>query len=273
MVAYIIAQSAARTGDDALAAPRRRLAGRREQLTAARHLTLAAKRGVDVLVSTVGMVALAPVGLCAALAVLLEDGPPVLHAARRTGRYGHAFTMYKLRTMRRDAASLGPAITAAGDVRITRIGRVLRATKLDELPQLWNVARGEMSMVGPRPEAPAYVALYTPAQRRVLNVRPGITGPAQLRFRDEARLLRTDHAHEDYVERVLPAKLAIDLDYVATLSLWRDISIIARTAAVLLSRSPYSLKNSSIDAGSVDVNRRGLASTSEGVRAHGVATH
>jgi lipopolysaccharide/colanic/teichoic acid biosynthesis glycosyltransferase len=138
--------------------------------------------------------------------------------------------MYKFRSMRRDAAAQGPAITGARDPRVTRAGRVLRSTRIDELPQLWNVLRGDMSLVGPRPEDPAFAALYTPQQRAVLTLRPGITGPAQVVFADEARLLRPGHVHEDYVTRVLPAKLAIDLDYVAAPSLRRDLRVLWATA-------------------------------------------
>ncbi len=194
------------------------------------RLAFAAKRALDIGASAAGLLMLAPLGLCAAAAIAREDGRPMIYRATRVGRYGRPFTMYKLRTMRRDAASRGPAITTAADPRVTRVGRLLRRTRIDELPQLWNVLRGEMSLVGPRPEDPAYVALYTPAQRVVLTVRPGITGLAQLAFADETRRLRPGHAHEDYVNVVLPAKLVIDLEYVATLSPWRDLRILARTA-------------------------------------------
>jgi lipopolysaccharide/colanic/teichoic acid biosynthesis glycosyltransferase len=142
--------------------------------------------------------------------------------------------MYKFRSMRRDAAARGPAITGARDPRITRAGRVLRTTRIDELPQLWNVLRGDMSLVGPRPEDPAFAALYTPEQRAVLALRPGITGPAQVVFADEARLLRPGHVHEDYVTRILPVKVAIDLDYVAAPSLGRDLRVLWATARALV---------------------------------------
>lgn len=201
-----------------------------------RSVTLMIKRGLDVAASAAGLSVLWPVGLGAAAAILLEDGWPVLYGARRVGHKGKIFTMYKFRTMRRDAAARGPAITGARDPRVTRVGHVLRAAKIDELPQLWNVLRGEMSLVGPRPEDPAYVALYTPAQRAVLAVRPGITGPAQLVFNDEARLLRPGRVHEDYVTVVLPAKLAVDLEYVASPSLLIDLRIIIATARTIFGR-------------------------------------
>ncbi len=196
----------------------------------------ALKRGCDVAAAALGLTVLLPLGVCAAVAVALDDGRPILYGARRAGRGGAPFTMYKFRTMRRDAAARGPAITGARDPRVTRVGGVLRATRLDELPQLWNVLRGDMSLVGPRPEDPAFVALYTPEQRSVLTMRPGITGPAQLVFADEARLLRPGHEHEDYVNIVLPAKLAIDREYVANPSPWRDLRVIAGTLGAVLQR-------------------------------------
>ncbi len=198
----------------------------------ARASTLRLKRLCDVAAAVAGLVVLAPVSLCIALAVALDDGLPVLYKARRSGRDGAEFTMYKFRTMRRDDGS-GPRITAQGDARVTRVGRLLRAYRLDELPQLWNVLRGEMSLVGPRPEDPLYVEHYSPAQRAVLAVRPGITGAAQIAFRDEARLLRPGHVHDDYLNVVLPAKLAIDGEYVAALSLRRDGALVAATLRAL----------------------------------------
>jgi lipopolysaccharide/colanic/teichoic acid biosynthesis glycosyltransferase len=205
----------------------------------ARAFTLAAKRACDILVAAVFLVLLMPLIAALAVAVACEDGRPILYRATRVGRHGRLFTMYKFRSMWRDAAARGPAITGGNDVRITRVGRLLRASKLDELPQLWNVLRGEMSLVGPRPEDPAYVALYTPAQRAVLTVRPGITGPAQVVFRDEARLLRPGHVHEDYVTRVMPAKLAIDLRYVAAVSLRRDARVLEGTLRAIVVRRPH----------------------------------
>lgn len=202
--------------------------------------TLVIKRACDTLISALSLVVLCPGGLVAALMVAMDDGFPVLYRTKRVGRDGQLFTMYKFRTMWHDAGAHGPAITGGGDPRVTRVGRLLRSSKLDEFPQLWNVLRGDMSLVGPRPEDPAYVALYTLAQRAVLRVRPGITGPAQVIFRDEARLLRPGHVHEDYVNNVMPAKLAIDLDYVACVSLWRDVRILGGTVRALLgSRSAH----------------------------------
>jgi lipopolysaccharide/colanic/teichoic acid biosynthesis glycosyltransferase len=194
------------------------------------------KRALDVAVSAVLLSVLSPLLALLAVLVRLTSPGPALHRARRVGRGGHEFTMYKLRTMRRDAASTGPGITGRGDARITSLGRALRRTRLDELPQLWNVLRGDMSLVGPRPEDPRFVARYTPEQRTVLSVRPGITGPAQLAYRDEERLLPAEATEDAYARDVLPAKLAIDLAYVRRPSLLRDLAVLARTLAGVVRR-------------------------------------
>jgi lipopolysaccharide/colanic/teichoic acid biosynthesis glycosyltransferase len=132
-----------------------------------------------------------------------------------------------------DAAEIGPGITAGDDPRVTRAGRFLRKTKLDELPQLFNVIRGEMSLVGPRPEDPRYVALYTPDQRRVLTVRPGLTSLASVRYRHEAVLLQGDDWEQVYRERVMPDKLSIEMEYLHSASVWNDFRILARTLEAL----------------------------------------
>ena len=164
-----------------------------------------------------------------------SDGP-VLYRATRTGRGGRPFTMYKLRTMRVRQDGERARITHHGDDRITRVGRVLRRTRLDELPQLWNVIVGDMSLVGPRPEDPHYVELYSARQRRVLAARPGITSLASLRYRDEQALLVGPGWERTYVESVMPAKLEIDLAYVERWSLGLDLRILAATALLLLGR-------------------------------------
>jgi lipopolysaccharide/colanic/teichoic acid biosynthesis glycosyltransferase len=135
--------------------------------------------------------------------------------------------------MRADAETRGLKVTAFGDPRVTPIGRVLRATKLDELPQLVNVLRGEMSLVGPRPEAPEYVDLYDERQREVLSVRPGITGPTQIRFRDEESLLQGPDVEAAYLA-LLPQKLEIDLDYVHNRSLVQDLTLLLATVSVVV---------------------------------------
>jgi lipopolysaccharide/colanic/teichoic acid biosynthesis glycosyltransferase len=193
-----------------------------------------AKRPLDVLVAGVGLVALAPLMGAIAAAVRLDSPGSVLYRATRAGRYGRPFMMYKFRTMRVLRKGRRVRITRHGDDRITRVGRLLRRTRLDELPQLWNVLVGEMSVVGPRPEDPHYVELYSPRQRRVLDARPGITSLASLRYRDEQALLVGPSWERTYVERVMPAKLEIDLAYVERQSVDLDLRILAATALLLL---------------------------------------
>ena len=193
-----------------------------------------AKRLIDVVLAALGLAALAPVLAAIAAAVRLDSPGPILYRARRVGRGGVEFTMYKFRTMYARRADHGPRITPSGDRRITRVGRVLRGAKLDELPQLWNVLRGDMSLVGPRPEDPHYVALYSPEQRRVLDVRPGITSLAAVRYRDEERVLRGPDWERTYVTQVMPAKLRIDLDYVERQSLLLDARVLWETARSLV---------------------------------------
>lgn len=187
------------------------------------------KRGFDILASGAGLIILSPLLLGIAIAVRAGSPGPALYRAQRVGRYGREFTLYKFRSMVAGADQQGPGITASGDSRITGAGRFLRRTKLDELPQLLNVLRGDMSLVGPRPEDPRYVALYTPEQRRILEHRPGITSAASLTFRNEEQMLSGEGWERVYVEQVMPAKLAIDLEYARQANLARDIALILRT--------------------------------------------
>jgi lipopolysaccharide/colanic/teichoic acid biosynthesis glycosyltransferase len=188
------------------------------------------KRPFDVLVSALGMVLLGPLIAAIAAAIRLDSPGPIVYRARRSGRYGRPFTMYKFRTMQDRRPTHGTRITTHADRRITRVGRLLRPIRLDELPQLWNVLKGDMSLVGPRPEDPHYVELYSNADRLVLRARPGITGLAALLYRDEERLLVGEGWERVYVEVVMPAKLAIDRAYVERQSFWLDLKILAATA-------------------------------------------
>lgn len=190
------------------------------------------KRLFDIVASALGLLLLMPLLLLAALWVKLDSPGPALFRQTRVGRFGVPFTIHKFRTMRMEP---GAAITVGEDPRITRSGRFLRASKLDELPQLWDVLRGAMSLVGPRPELPRYVALYPAALREVvLSVRPGITDPASLRFRHESELLaRASDPEREYVEVVLPAKLQLAADYVRTASLAGDVRLILATLGAL----------------------------------------
>ena len=195
-----------------------------------------AKRLFDITLSLLALVLLCPLLLAVALWVRLDSPGPVLFRQQRVGRGGRLFGILKFRTMQVNAEAAGLQITVGQDPRITSAGRWLRRSKLDELPQLLNVLRGEMSMVGPRPEVPRYVALYPADQRAtVLSVRPGIPDLASLAFRDESTLLaRSADPERTYVEEILPIKLRHACDYVVRRSLWLDLRILALTALVLL---------------------------------------
>ena len=196
-----------------------------------------AKRGLDVSVALGGLVLFSPLFLVCSVLAKLQSPGGVFFFGPRVGQGGKPFKMIKFRSMVDDAPKRGAGVTAANDRRITPIGRFLRRTKLDELPNLINVLKGDMSLVGPRPELPRYVALYTPEQRAVLAVRPGITGPTQLRFRDEEALLASHPDPETYyVSTVMPEKIALDLEYIANRSFWRDVGYLLQTAALVLRR-------------------------------------
>lgn len=194
---------------------------------------MALKRGFDFVVSASALLVLSVPFMLIGLIVRLSSPGPVFYKATRVGRDGKLFKVYKFRSMVVNADKLGPRVTGADDPRITRIGRFLRNTKLDELPQLINVLRGEMSLVGPRPEDPSYVKLYTPEQRAVLSVRPGITGAASVTYRHEEALLAGADREHRYIQEIMPSKLAIDLEYVRNVSLARDIKIITETLLAL----------------------------------------
>ena len=192
------------------------------------------KRLLDVVAAGAGLIVTSPILAASAIAVKLDSPGPAIYKGKRVGKDGREFRILKMRTMRVDPS--GPGVTAGDDPRITRVGRFLRRTKIDELPQLWNVLRGDMSLVGPRPEDPKYVARYTAEQRGVLSVRPGITGPTALAFIDEEELLRGSDPETTYVERVMPRKLAVDLDYVRSRTFGGDLRILGQTAGAVLRR-------------------------------------
>jgi len=185
--------------------------------------------GVDTFVAALSLVLLSPVFLLIGLVIKIDSKGPILHRAVRVGKGGTLFQLYKFRTMIPNADRIGPGITVNGDRRVTRSGRWLRRTKLDELPQLINVVKGEMSLVGPRPEDPHFVARYTEEQRLVLGIRPGITSPASLAFRDEERQLSFQDWESRYLNDVIPVKLAIDLHYIKNRTIWSDLLVIIRT--------------------------------------------
>jgi lipopolysaccharide/colanic/teichoic acid biosynthesis glycosyltransferase len=195
-----------------------------------------AKRIFDLSVSVIFLVLFSPFYLLIAVLIKLDSSGPVHYRALRVGKDGRLFTLLKFRTMKANSSNLGPAITQKSDPRITRIGKILRDFKLDEIPQLWNVIRGDMSLVGPRPEDPRYVEKYSEEQRKVLLVKPGLSSPASIEFRHEEKLLsrQADGLEEYYVRQVMPEKLKIDLDYVENQSLIRDVAICFKTAYTIL---------------------------------------
>jgi lipopolysaccharide/colanic/teichoic acid biosynthesis glycosyltransferase len=189
---------------------------------------------LDLGAGVLGLTLLSPVFAVIAALVKLQDGGPIFYRATRVGKDGELFRLYKFRTMVVNADQMGPGVTLSGDARTTRIGRFLRRTKLDELPQLINVLAGDMGLVGPRPEDPRYVALYTPEQRKVLSVRPGITSAASIIYRYEEQLLSGSDPEAVYRYVILPSKLKTDLEYLSKRSFGSDIELIFRTAAAVL---------------------------------------
>ena len=195
-----------------------------------------AKRLFDLLASTFGLLVLAPVLIMLAVWIKLDSAGPVFFRQERVGRKGKLFRIHKFRTMVPDAERRGLQITVGVDARVTRVGKWLRKYKLDELPQLLDVWLGHMSLVGPRPEVPRYVAFY-PAEVRdvVLSLRPGITDWASIEFKDENEILgRAADPHRAYVEEVLPIKLRYYVQYAASRSFFSDITLIIRTFMVLI---------------------------------------
>jgi lipopolysaccharide/colanic/teichoic acid biosynthesis glycosyltransferase len=196
------------------------------------------KRAFDLVAALVGLVVFG-LPMLAVAAWIKHDSPgPVFFRQERVGRHGKLFRIHKFRTMTADAESRGLQITVGADARVTRAGAFLRAHRLDELPQFLDVLAGDMSLVGPRPDVPRYVALWPAALReRVLAVRPGITDPASLEFRDEATLLaQADDPEREYLDVILPRKLARAADYADHASVWTDLAVIGRSVGVLFSR-------------------------------------
>lgn len=196
------------------------------------------KRMLDLALASLALVVLTPLLLAAMAWVRIDSPGPVLFRQERVGRHGRLFRIHKLRTMWVDAPARGPAITAHADDRVTRAGRWLRRYRIDELPQLIDVLRGDMSLVGPRPEVPRFVALYPDDLRaKVLAVRPGITDPASLEFVDEGELLDgSSDPERAYVEVILPRKLRRQAEYVERATCRSDLAVMARTLRVLLAR-------------------------------------
>ena len=187
------------------------------------------KRLLDITIATLALVLLGPMLVVLAVAVKLDSRGPVFFRCRRVGRGGRPLAMLKFRKMYNGVS--GPPLTASHDDRLTRFGRFLARTKFDEIPQLWNVLRGGMSLVGPRPEDPAFVTLHPEQYAEILRARPGITGLSQLAFANESEILAVDDRVRDYVERILPQKIRLDQLYVERRSLLMDLKILAWTLA------------------------------------------
>ncbi len=200
-----------------------------------RKAALAAKRVFDVAASLVILTVTSPFFLLLALAVKLDSKGPVFYRQVRVGRYGRDFRIFKFRTMVQNADKIGLSLTVGDDPRITRVGRFIRRCRLDEFSQLLNVLGGSMSLVGPRPEVRRYVNAYAPEYMATLLVRPGITAPSSIAFKDEDKLLEASSDPEKaYVEQVLPPKMKLNLEYLKNISLWGDIKILFQTAAAVL---------------------------------------
>ena len=194
------------------------------------------KRGFDILMSGLGLIVLSPLFLVIAIWIKLDSPGPVFFRQTRVGRFNKDFRIFKFRTMRIDAAP-GSLLTVRDDPRITRSGLFLRKYKLDELPQLINVFLGQMSLVGPRPEVRRYVDLWTPEQMHVLDVRPGITDPASIKFRNESDLLaQADNPEKYYIDIIMPEKSRLNLDYVQNHTLLSDISLIFKTIHAIFAK-------------------------------------
>ena len=194
-----------------------------------------AKRAFDATISAAGLAILSPVLAAISIAIKLGSKGPVFYRGTRAGLGGKPFPMLKFRTMVTNAELIGGSSTPEDDPRITAIGKTLRRYKLDELPQLWNVLVGDMSFVGPRPQVQWAVDLYTPEERAILEVRPGITDHASLKFSNEAEILKgSKDPDKDYIEKIHPEKMRLSLEYVRTRSFSGDLSIIAQTLGTVL---------------------------------------
>jgi lipopolysaccharide/colanic/teichoic acid biosynthesis glycosyltransferase len=217
-------------GDFAEATPAVAAAAPTEHPRAMTRLGTAAKHTVDFALALIGVICVLPVIALVAIVIKLDSPGPVFFRQQRVGRDGKLFEIFKFRTMVQGAYRMGSRLTVKRDPRITRVGRLLRWSKMDELPQLFNVLRGEMSLIGPRPEDPHFVEFYTPEQRRVLLVRPGIVGPSQIQGRDEIEDYPEGLSDTEryYVEHILPPKLQRDLDYVEHATFWSDKALLMR---------------------------------------------
>ncbi len=195
------------------------------------------KRTFDVVLATTGLVLLSPLLIAIAIAIRLDSPGRVIYRQVRVGRHGRPFEICKFRTMYTGADRVAANISPTGDPRITTVGRVLRRTYLDELPQLLNVLRGEMSLLGPRPETPEFVALYRPEERRLLSIRPGVMGPSTLiGMTEEDRLADSEDAVGLYTSTILHERLAADLTYLEEWSVRRDVRLLLAQVLAIIRR-------------------------------------
>ena len=195
-------------------------------------------RSVEAALALLGLLTASPVLVLVATAVFIGSGRPILFRQRRIGKHGKPFTLFKFRSMSvMSVSNAGPGFTAAGDNRITAVGRLLRRSKIDELPELWNILKGDMSFVGPRPEVPQYVDCSQPAWQFVLQARPGLTDPVTIDLRHEESLLESVQGDREqfYISVLVPLKLEGYREYLARRTFWSDVSVLVRTAFVLVS--------------------------------------
>jgi len=203
-----------------------------------RALNVGLRRALDIVGSGAAMVVLAPIALVVALAIWIEGGRPILFLQLRLGQNGRPFRMYKFRKFRADCDDRGCPLTMQDDGRLTRVGRVLAASKLDELPQLWNVLRGDMALVGPRPESLAFADCFRNGFERIHEHKPGLFGPCQVLFRDESKLYPSGVAAVDFYRQVLfPAKAEIDLAYFSRRTVVSDFGWVLRAAWMIVAGS------------------------------------
>jgi len=193
------------------------------------------RRIIDIVAALVALTLLTPVLFAIAVAIAVDSPGYPLYLARRIGQHGRPFRMWKLRTMVTGADRIGPAITGPADGRVTRLGRLLRDTKLDELPQFVNLLLGDVTLVGPRPEAPEIVALYSERQRAILNAKPGITGRVQVQETCEADTIPPDASPQEYyINHLMDRKISIDLEYLRSRTIWTDLRVLFSTAGLVL---------------------------------------
>ncbi|HEX5411661.1 MAG TPA: sugar transferase [Terriglobia bacterium] len=187
------------------------------------------RRLFDIVCAAIGLVVLFPLFCVIGLAIILDDGEPIFYSHRRVGKHFQCFGLLKFRSMAPNAAGAGGALTVANDPRVTRVGRILRKYKLDELPQLLNVVNGDLALVGARPEVPHYVDMFQTQYSEILRDRPGITDPASLAFRHEEEMLNAADSEEQYISDILPRKLELSLDYARRRNFSSDLRILVRT--------------------------------------------